>query len=473
MTRRLEYIITNRVIKRRCASYYGVLSEMEGTTREEASWEPIDALWQFQEPIDQFPGRRRDEDIGGLKWEKVSQDVSNEPPHGNDQLVMIKEKDKGVKINDDVRSNIVLRKKLGKKWNALSKVEKEDFMAKSKESSSKDINSIKKMNWVEFVLSYLVHGIEEFKMKQRSGVKIWVIQNEIRDCIDGNAMTMERENEEDEKFEINPKKDVIKRVDSGSLMEMDKTFQQLKTHLIDLCHGASSSSCEKVLTEFEEKYTTLKGLFIGSSGKPLRMHEEGTKNDIFSCERSLEDKDNKKGNEHYVHTLSIEKLCTEDFNRKNEDACATSIKVHIIPDENVDILPLPIKRSRRDYGKEPLRALCGYPNHVMKTRTSRERKPSKFKVSPFVHNLRKMGKRQASESIPMSICEDVVDAQSFNVLQSLVADYVFNKTLSKSELLVDFDHEHGVRGDFECLCPRENLMDVVSTYFIYTKRVLN
>ena len=33
-----------------------------------------------------------------------------------------------------------------------------------------DIDSIKKMNWAEFVLSYLVHGIEEFKMKQQSGV---------------------------------------------------------------------------------------------------------------------------------------------------------------------------------------------------------------------------------------------------------------------------------------------------------------
>ena len=66
------------------------------------------------------------------------------------------------------------------------------------------------------------------------------------------------------------------------------------------------------------------------------MHEEGTKNDILSCERSLEDKNNKKGNEHYVHTLSIEKLCTEDLNGKNEDACATSIKVHIISDENVE-----------------------------------------------------------------------------------------------------------------------------------------
>ncbi|KAL6311954.1 hypothetical protein AAG906_007434 [Vitis piasezkii] len=61
----------------------------------------------------------------------------------------------------------------------------------------------------------------------------------------------------------------------------------------------------------------------------------------------------------------------------------------------------------------------------------------------------------------MSIREDVVDTQSFNVLQSLVADYVFNKALSKSELLVDFGHEHGVRGDFECLRPRQNLMDVV------------
>ncbi|KAL6323699.1 hypothetical protein AAG906_002167 [Vitis piasezkii] len=92
-------------------------------------------------------------------------------------------------------------------------------------------------------------------------------------------------------------------------------------------------------------------------------------------------------------------LCTDDLNRKNEDACATSIEVHIIPSKNVDILPLPIKMSRRDYENEPLRALCGYPEHVMKTRTSRERKPSKFKVSSFVHNLRKMGKRQALEVI--------------------------------------------------------------------------
>ncbi|XP_034702464.1 uncharacterized protein LOC117927154 isoform X2 [Vitis riparia] len=35
----------------------------------------------------------------------------------------------------------------------------------------------------------------------------------------------------------------------------------------------------------------------------------------------------------------------------------------------------------------------------MKTRSSRERKPSKFKVSPFVHKLRKMVKHEASEQM--------------------------------------------------------------------------
>ncbi|RVW67450.1 hypothetical protein CK203_064177 [Vitis vinifera] len=222
--------------------------------------------------------------------------------------------------------------------------------------------------------------IEKLGGYANENLKIWVIENEIRDCVDGNATTMASENEDDEKFVINLNKYVIKRVDGGNLMEMDKTFQQLKTHLIDMAYGASSSRCDQILAKFEENYTTVKGLFLRSSGKPLRMHEEGTKNDMLSCERSLED--------------------TNNMN-------------------------------------EPLRALCGYPNHVMKTRSSRERKPSKFKVSPFVHKLRKMVKREASESIPMSIREDVVDTQSF-VLQSLVADYVFNKALSKGKDVFQF-----------------------------------
>ena len=95
----------------------------------------------------------------------------------------------------------------------------------------------------------------------------------------------------------------------------------------------------------------MKGLFLELREKPLREHDEGTKSEILSCEKSVEEKDNKKGNEHYVDTLSIDKLCTKDMNGKNEDACAASIEVHIISDENLDILPLLIKRTRKDYGK--------------------------------------------------------------------------------------------------------------------------
>ena len=39
-----------------------------------------------------------------------------------------------------------------------------------------------------------------------------MIENEIRDCVDGNATTMASENEDDEKFVSNLNKDVIKRV---------------------------------------------------------------------------------------------------------------------------------------------------------------------------------------------------------------------------------------------------------------------
>nr|CAN81620.1 hypothetical protein VITISV_021703 [Vitis vinifera] len=236
-------------------------------------------------------------------------------PICNDQLIIIKEKDKGVKINDD------LRKKLSKKWNALSKVEKEDFMTKSKESSKQYLLQ----KGVGPKLFYHEHISFQQKfppLYTRPFPRIIIPwgDDEVLDMkqrlkkIGGYAndnMTMEGENEEDEKFEIHPNKDVIKR----------------------------------------EKYTTLKGLFLGSREKPLRELEERTKSDILSSERSLEEKDDKKGNEHYVDTLSIDKLRTKDVNGKNEDACATSIEVHIIPDENVDILPLSIKRTRKDYGK--------------------------------------------------------------------------------------------------------------------------
>ena len=45
---------------------------------------------------------------------------------------------------------------------------------------------------------------------------------------------------------------------------MDKTFEQLKTQVIDLCDVANNSSCQNVFNEFEAKYRTLKGFFLAS-----------------------------------------------------------------------------------------------------------------------------------------------------------------------------------------------------------------
>ena len=68
---------------------------------------------------------------------------------------------------------------------------------------------------------------------------------------------------------------------------MDKTFQQLKTQVIDLYYGPSTSNCENVFIEFEVKYTTLKRVFLASREKLLRDNKKGIKSDILSCERSL------------------------------------------------------------------------------------------------------------------------------------------------------------------------------------------
>ena len=51
----VEHIITDRVIKRRGVSpTTEFLVKWKGLTESEASWEPVDALWQFQEQIEQF-----------------------------------------------------------------------------------------------------------------------------------------------------------------------------------------------------------------------------------------------------------------------------------------------------------------------------------------------------------------------------------------------------------------------------------
>ena len=66
----------------------------------------------------------------------------------------------------------------------------------------------------------------------------------------------------------------------------------------------------------------------------------------------------KKKNEHYVDTLSTNKLSIENLNGKKKDVSPTSSKVHIIPKENVDILPLWMKRPTKDNGKVFIISRC-------------------------------------------------------------------------------------------------------------------
>ncbi|KAL6316343.1 hypothetical protein AAG906_017978 [Vitis piasezkii] len=65
-------------------------------------------------------------------------------------------------------------------------------------------------------------------------------------------------------------------------------------------------------------------------------------------------------------------------------------------------------------------------------------KPSKFKVSPYIHQSNKMSKPKRFPSI-------VVGSQK--VLEViLVVAYVFDVSLDKSELIVNFQYEHANRG---------------------------
>ncbi|RVW90903.1 hypothetical protein CK203_028488 [Vitis vinifera] len=81
-------------------------------------------------------------------------------------------------------------------------------------------------------------------------------------------------------------------------------------------------------------------------------------------------------------------------------------------------------------------------------------------VSPIVNN-----QCHDEKIIPMSILLNVEDSHSLSTLESLVVAYVFDVSLDKSELLVNFQYEHASRADFLTLGPRQELLDVIINVF--------
>nr|CAN67719.1 hypothetical protein VITISV_008871 [Vitis vinifera] len=65
----------------------------------------------------------------------------------------------------------------------------------------------------------------------------------------------------------------------------------------------------------------------------------------------------------------------------------------------------------------------------------------------------------------MSILPNVEDSHSLSTLESLVVAYVFDVSLDKSELLVNFQYEHANLADFLTLGPRQELLNVIINVF--------
>ena len=107
-------------------------------------------------------------------------------------------------------------------------------------------------------------------------------------------------------------------------MNMDKTFEQLKTQVFDLCSGGSSNNCQIAFCEFRLKYTIFKQPFFASREQCLRDKGKEKTSNITSCERSLEENEKQKENEDDIDVCSIDKFLKEHLIGIKKDESPTS-----------------------------------------------------------------------------------------------------------------------------------------------------
>ncbi|RVW68726.1 hypothetical protein CK203_062732 [Vitis vinifera] len=123
---------------------------------------------------------------------------------------------------------------------------------------------------------------------------------------------------------------------------------------------------------------------------------------------------------------------------------------------------LPLSTINVKMKRRTTKFIGGAPTSIEENTTTMERKPSKFKVSPYIHQSNKMPKPKRFPSI---VVGSQKDSHSLSTLESLVVAYVFDVSLDKSELLVNFQYEHANRAHFLTLGPRQELLDVIINVF--------
>ncbi|KAL6324069.1 hypothetical protein AAG906_006340 [Vitis piasezkii] len=231
-------------------------------------------------------------------------------------------------------------------------------------------------------------------------VTIWIIK--IGDHKDNDMRNVEDGDKQDAK--VHEQQEEGHKVEEKSLMGMEEAFEKLKKFVLQTNVSNMDESCkESTFREFEEKYMELKRLFFPMSN------------------------------------VVIEERLSEN------DSCG-DMELHVSPivnnqchDEKVNVdVPYVEKQE------EQLSSLVVLPCQLKKTRSTMERKPSKFKVSPYIHQSNKMPKPKRFPSIVVGsqkVLEviynphvhflNVEDSHSLSTLESLVVAYVFDVSLDK------------------------------------------
>ncbi|KAL6347431.1 hypothetical protein AAG906_025146 [Vitis piasezkii] len=199
-------------------------------------------------------------------------------------------------------------------------------------------------------------------------------------------------------------------------------------------NGAENENDEKMKVvekderTFDHKDNDMRNVEDGDKqdAKVHEQEEEGHKKAFeklkkFVLQTNVSDMDEKKYMELKRLFFPMSNVVVEERLSEN-DSCG-DMELHVSPivnnqcrDEKVNVDVLYVEKQ-----EERLSSLVVLPRQLKRTRTTMERKPSKFKVSPYIHQSNKMTKPKRFSSIvtiPMSLLPNMEDSHSLSTLSS-------------------------------------------------------